>query len=224
MPLVSFTGELGWSDLLATAAVASRRGPGATGSSIRDKKARSLHTALDTLEDAGLVDLLGAPGERGRYDRFELLEEAGLQRDADPIPYTVPGRSKDCFALPEGFVTNGWLHVLEDSEITLLLMVACGRGTLTAIGEDPEIRDDEVAIPGETRLGHYGIHRDPFSLARKTLEWFGLMDVREMYRHRDGRAEEAATRLHRLSLLKEGFEADALDVVKESIDRQLDRV
>jgi hypothetical protein len=80
---------------------------------------------------------------------------------------------------PSGrFVMNGWLHVLEDSEITLLLMVACGRGTLVATSE-ADISPGEVAIPAEVRLRRYGIHRDPFSAARKTLEWFGLLDVRE---------------------------------------------
>lgn len=220
-PLAPFTGEWGWSDLIATPAVYSRnRG---TGAAIRDKKARTLHNALDTLEEANLVQLSGAKGQRRRYEEFSILNEAGAQLTGDPVPYVVPLKNANCLALPAGFVTNGWLHVLEDSEITLLLMVACGRGTLAPVGDEPDILPGEVAIPGSVRLSHYGIHRDPFSTAHKTLEWFGLLRVRELGRHYDGRAEEASTRLHRLSLIQEGFEQSALNVARETIDRQMAR-
>jgi hypothetical protein len=105
----------------------------------------------------------------------------------------VPAKREDYFTLPAGFVMNGWLQVLEDSEITLLLMVPCGRGTLVATSE-ADMAPGEVAIPAEVRLRRYGIHRDPFSAARKTVEWFGLLDVREVARHFDGRRED----IHRL--------------------------
>lgn len=222
IPLATFSREWGWNDIVATPAVTSGRG--ATTSTIREKKARTLHTALDTLEEAKLVHLPGAPGRRGRHEGFSLLDDAGWQHSRDPLPYTVPLKNEDYFTMPAGFVTGGWLHVLEDSEITLLLMVACRRGTLTAIGDDLDIIPGEIAIPADIRLRHYGIHRDPFSTARKTLEWFGLLGVREMDRHDDGRAEDAGIRLHRLSLLHDGFEAPALDTVRETIDRQLDRL
>lgn len=221
IPLSSFSREWGWNDIVATPAVASGRG--ATGASIREKKARTLASALDTLSEARLVHLPGTPGKRGRYEAFSLLDEAGWQRGGDPLPYLVPAKNEDYFTLPTGFVTQGWLNVLEDSEITLLLMVACRRGTLNAIGNDPDVAPNEVAIPAEIRLRHYGIHRDPFSSARKTLEWFGLLDVREIHRHEDGRAQDAEMRLHRLSLLREGFESPALETVRETIDHQLSR-
>lgn len=221
MPLASFSQEWGWNDIVAAPAVASGRGR--TGSSIRDKKARTLATALDTLEEAKLVDLPGTPGRRGRHEGFSLLDESGWQRGGDPLPYVVPFKNEHYFTLPVEFVTAGWLHVLEDSEITLLLMTACGRGSLTAVGDDRDIAEGEVAIPGDIRLRHYGIHRDPFSSARKTLEWFGLLGVREVGRHEDGRAEDAGLRLHRLSLLHDGFQSPALDVVRETIDHQLGR-
>lgn len=222
IPLATFSREWGWNDLVATPAVTSGRG--ATTSTIRDKKARTLHTALDSLEEAKLVHLPGKPGVRGRHEGFSLLDEAGWQHTGDPLPYGVPFKSEDYFTLPAGFVTAGWLHVLEDSEITLLLMIACRRGTLTAIGDDMDIAQGEVAIPADIRLRHYGIHRDPFSSARKTLEWFGLLNVRELNRHDDGRAEENGIRLHRLSILTDGFDAPALETVHEAIDDQLGRL
>lgn len=221
VPLATFSREWGWNDIVATPAVTSGRGE--TSSTIREKKARTLANVLDTLEEAKLVHLPGTPGRRGRHEGFSLLDESGWQRGGDPLPYAVPPKNEDYFTLPVGFVTQGWLHVLEDSEITLLLMVACRRGTLMALGDDPDIIPGEVAIPAEIRLRHYGIHRDPFSAARKTLEWFGLLGVREVHRHEDGRAEDTVMRLHRLSLLQEGFESPALDTVRETIDHQLGR-
>jgi hypothetical protein len=81
-----------------------------------------------------------------------------------------------------------------------------------------------VAIPGDSRLRLYGIHRDPFSTARKTLEWFDLINVREVARHHhDGRGENGALNLHRLMLRPEGFESSAFDVVRSVIDVQIKR-
>lgn len=221
LPIAEFGGKLGWTDFVATPAVAS--GKGATMSSVRDLKGRTLRTALDTLHAAKLVQLPGVPGRRGRHEGFQLLHEAGAQMTGDPVPYTVPSHgAHDIFRLPSGFIANGWLHILEDSEITLLLMVACGLGTLPE-SVDLDLEPGEVAIPAEVRLATYGIHRDPFSSARKTLELFGLLDVREVGRHNDGRATEDERRLHRLALSPPGFEQNALDAVTTAIDAQLNR-
>ena len=52
---------------------------------------------------------------------------------------------------------NGWLHVLEDSEITLLLMVACGRGTLVATSE----ADISPGVGGDPRRNPVEAVRHP---------------------------------------------------------------
>lgn len=49
--------------------------------------------------------------------------------------------------LAASFLTNGRLHLLEDGEIVMLLMVACGCGRL------PD-SEPVVAIPGSVRLLH----------------------------------------------------------------------
>lgn len=222
LPITAFNGSRGWTDILASAATPS--GKGEHYSSVRDKKVRSVHAALDTLEDSGLVALPGAAGARGRYDGFVLLHEVGRKSVGDPIPYLVPAESEvPVFSLPAGFVTNGWLHVLSDSEINLLLMVASGRSRLFPWGDTADLLLGEVAVPGDIRLRHYGIHRDPYSTARKTLEWFGLLRVREVERHEDGRGEDGAQKLHRLSLNQSGLDANALDVVRAVIGEQLAR-
>jgi hypothetical protein len=52
----------------------------------------------------------------------------------------VPQAGESCFDVPISFISNGWVHVLEDSEISLLLMVAWGLGRL-------QLEDGAVAIP-----------------------------------------------------------------------------
>ncbi|MGC3994719.1 MAG: hypothetical protein QM779_11505 [Propionicimonas sp.] len=222
LSIAEYGSGIGWTDLVATNAVKS--GEGQNYSAVRDKKARSVRTALQTLNEAGLVELRSAPGRAGRYEGFSLRHEAGTQLSGDPRPYQVPGPTEDeVFRLPEGFVERGWLHVLEDSEITVLLMVASARGSLWIGRSDMDLEPGEVAIPADARLRRYGIHRDPFSFARKTLEWFGLLTVREVARHPDGRAEDDERRLHRLALRPDGFEEEALAKVTGAIALQLKR-
>jgi hypothetical protein len=223
MPIAEFGTETGWTDLVATGAVPS--GKGATASMVRDKKARSVRKSLDTLTGAKLVDLTGLQGRRGRHEGFVLLHEGGSQLDGDAVPYVVPAAGDaSAFELPRGFITNGWVHVLEDSEIAVLLMVASRHHSLYAGGSEAfDLHPGEVAIPAWVRLRYFGIHRDPFSTARKTLEWFGLLNVREIGRHGDGRAEDDDQRLHRLTLNTDGFAVPALERVKHVIAAQLDR-
>ena len=222
MPLAAFSGGLGWTDIVASAAVES--GDGNHLSSVRDKKLRTLRSALSSLNEANLVGLHGPAGKSGRNDGFTLRHEGGPQNDGDPIPYVVPAETAaDVFSLPAGFITNGWVHVLSDSEINLLLMVASGRAGLFPWGDNADLLPGEVAIPAEARLRHYGIHRDPFSVARKTLAWFDLLNVREVGRHDDGRAQDDVRKLHRLSLNAAAFELEAPTVLREQIAQQLAR-
>ncbi|VXB16320.1 hypothetical protein ARTHRO9V_1220001 [Arthrobacter sp. 9V] len=145
---------------------------------------------------------------------FTLLNEVGYDVVRGHEEYKVPKR-EPVFALPDGFLSAGWLHVLEDSEIALVLMIACGVGGLQ--------EEQRLVMPSATRLLRYGIHRDAFSSARKTLEWFGLLDVEEYRRHEDGRAEDIDLRVHRLGLLPEGFKMPALPTVIDALEQQLER-
>lgn len=203
----------GWADLVA----ALPRESNASGiyHSVRDKRARTVRSALECLESAGLVDVPGDPGGRNRFERFVPLHEAGTAALGEGVEYTVPGISEVTFAMPPGFILNGWLHVLEDSEIAMLLMAACGLGSL----EEDGLR----AFPGALRLCRYGIHRDPYAAARKTLEWFGLLQVQEVGRHEDGRAKDDERYLHRIGLNTDSFEQPALPAIQNALQRQLDR-
>ena len=222
LALAAFSGKLGWTDVFASAAVES--GAGNDLSTVRDKKSRTLRSILRTLDEAKLVALHGPAGKSGRHEGFTLRHEGGRQNEGDPIPYVVPtDKDLEVFSLPAGFIANGWVHVLADSEINLLLMVASGRAGLFPWGDSADLIPGEVAIPAEVRLRHYGIHRDPFSVARKTLAWFGLLSVREVGRHDDGRAQDDEHKLHRLSLNVAGFDQDAPTVLRDQIHQQLAR-
>jgi DNA-binding transcriptional ArsR family regulator len=214
IPIAGDSQHTGWADLVAVQPTDSN----VSGVFIkaRDKRARTVRRALDTLEAAGLVDVPGQPGERNRYEDFVLLHEAGADARGEREEYTTPKlRGESVFAMPPGFVLNGWMHVLEDSEIAVLLMAACRR--------EAWAEGDLWVFPGSVRLRHYGIHRDPFASARKTLEWLGLLTVLEVGRHDDGRAEDDERMAHRIGINPTGFEQPALPTMQEMIRWQLIR-
>lgn len=215
---------LSWADLVATKAETHCRGTVMI--NYRDKKKLSVRNALKTLQNAKLVDLPGHADSRNSSEAPVIfLHEAGQQQKGDSAPYQVPQpHDLEHFLLPSEFITNGWIHVLEDSEITLLLMARCGLGRLMPGADQTDILPGEVAIPGGVRLCHYGIHRDPYTRALKSLRWFGLLEVREVNRHpSDGRAVDSDLQLHRLKPLREGFERPAIPHVLRVIGDRLGR-
>src|SRR4029450_3424007 len=158
-------------------------------------------SALQRLSDAQLVALTRRKkggSDATVYENFRLLDERGGRAVGEPLDYHVPKTRELTFELPAAFFNHGWVHVLEDSEISLLMMVACGLGR--NLGED-------VALPGEVRLLHYAISRDAFD-SHFLLTRLGLLSVQEIGRHDDGRAEDyqqSGALLHRLRLIPEGF-------------------
>ncbi|WP_434967778.1 hypothetical protein [Janibacter indicus] len=213
IPIAGSSSETGWADLVNSHATSSNTGN--TFYTARTKRAGVVESALKALEQAGLVDVPAARGRRGRYQGFVPLEEGGAQLD-EADEYRVPQRDeKGLFTMPPGFILNNWVHVLEDTEIAVLLLAASHFGAWPV--------GDLWAIPAEIRLRQYGIHRDAFSKARKTLEWFGLLDVEEVGRHGDGRAQDDERNLHRIGIRREGFEVDAWPAIREAVQRQLSR-
>lgn len=211
LPVTGDAEHLGWTDLVVTDAVNSK---GLTYLTAKNKRARSIRTSLKALSSANLLNLAVETGHRGNFENYDLLDETGGV-DGEVDVYKVPGPKDSLITLPAGFVSNSWIHVLEDSEITLLLMIACGIGRLPG---------PLVAIPADVRLLNYGIARDPYSRARKTLEWFGLVTVVEVDRHSDGKAEGGESHyLHRFEIREEGFEREALPTVVSTLEAQLAR-
>lgn len=211
LPIVGSTDRPGWTDLVATDAV--KAGHGETSLEAKDKRARSVRASFKRLEIADLIQFPKSEGKRGDFENYDLLDERGS--GGEQQRYKVPGLKEPVTTLPAGFILNSWVHVLEDSELALLLMVACGMGSLPG---------PFVSIPAETRLLHYGIGPDPYSRARKTLEFFGLLNVEEVNRRRDGKTAGGENHfLHRFELRKAGFEEDALPTVTAVLREQLAR-
>ncbi len=212
LPIVANTDRPGWTDLVATDA--ERAGHGLTTLEAKDKRARSVRASFKRLETAELIQFPRSDGKRGDFENYDLLDERGSSGERQL--YKVPGPKESLTTLPSGFILNSWVHVLEDSELALLLMVACGKGSLAG---------PFVSIPAETRLLHYGIGRDPYLRARKTLELYGLLKVEEVRRHRDGKTEGGENHfLHRFELRTEGFDEDALPTVITVLREQLARI
>jgi hypothetical protein len=216
LPVRPDKGGLGWTDLFATDAT-PRIGK-ATSATVKDKKVAQIQAALDSLDRARLVQLAGKPGNVGRYEGFLLLHEAGaLHPSSDPEVYASPTARELTFSLPGALVTQGWIHLLADSELALIMMIACGLGSLP-------LSDGYVAVPGDVRLLRYGIARDRFSASHRMLQRLGLLDVVEIDRGGDGRyLGEDAPSLHRLRLVEGGFAQPALAAVSEAFERQLAR-
>ncbi|MBG6218811.1 hypothetical protein IWX75_003298 [Arthrobacter sp. CAN_A6] len=214
LPIAGATIELGWPHLVATGAVnAGGRNNYLTAI---DKRARSIKESLSTLEGAGMVDLRATESRARIFEDFILLNEAGKDALGGSVEYRVPRQNEATILLPSEFIRQSWIHVLADSELAVLLMIACGQGAL------PDQEEGMIAIPSGKRVSRYGIGRDPYSRARKTLELFGLVSVQEVGRHFDGKAEDdEAPQLHRFKILPDGFKEHAPTMVISQLADQL---
>lgn len=218
-PLKAAGSGKSWLDMLASEASASMSGR--TFMNVADKKLRQLRNTLDRLVTADLVALPNAnlKGMK-RYDDFRLQHEAGTRRNGANINYTLPrSTDTDVFRLPVELFTKGWIHVLEDTELLFVLMLA-----YYAARTPP---DGGLRIDSETRLLHHGIGRDGYE-AHFMLSWLDLAYVKpDLVRRDDGRVEgygEGAKALpHALRLLPEGFKEDGLQRLTGEIEYQLGR-
>jgi hypothetical protein len=213
--------KLSWVDLIATPA--QRTGEDRTYSGVRDKKVRQLHDALRRLSDQE-VQLIELPHfnkrPTGKDEGFLLMREGGAPYDGtDNAPYTVPALDGDegLVRLPSRVLLNGWVHVLEDTELAFLLMLA---GLRSLFG------DKQLFVPGELRLLHFGIGRDAYQ-SHHMLRRLGLIEVEEdPNRYAEsglvhGYSENDPPKLHRFRLLDAGFDQPALPTAREAIERRL---
>ncbi|WP_328561443.1 hypothetical protein [Streptomyces coelicoflavus] len=210
-----------WVDLFATPAV--RGGGLKTYASIRDKKARQLHHALGRLSSAEvqLIHLPNASKAVGKYEGFLLLHEQGTPYGGgeNSDRYTVPGQDgrELLLSLPAGLFTNGWIHLLEDSELAFLLMIAWLHAKF---GHQP------VFAASDIRLLQFGLSKDAYE-AHRMLNRFGLVEVEEDEgRYIEGGKmagfqEGQRPKLHRFQLAPSGFDQQATDKVREVIEFKL---
>jgi hypothetical protein len=230
LPLNDRDADVSWVDLVATPA---ERGKGTNVVvSVRDQNVRRVQQALRRLadEEVQLVTLPDRAKPVGTYEGFILLHEHGAPygsaEEGDESArernerYTVPGeRTRELLRLPPGLFRNGWINVLDDTEITLLLMI-------TALHARYGV-DRQVYLDGESRLLQFGIGRDAYQ-AHHLLERFGLIDVEvDAARHLlDGRsvtgfAKGIRPKPHRFRLLPDGFDRPAIATVREAVENRL---
>jgi hypothetical protein len=127
--------------------------------------------------------------------------------------YTVPRAESTTMYLPGGLFLNGWIHVLEDSELAFLLMLACLRSRSDA---------KPVFATSEVRLLRFGLGRDAYE-SHRVLSRLGLVRVHPGP-HPGRRYGKAGRYLrsdppkpHRFELLNEGFEEPALPTARQAL-------
>ena len=111
-----------------------------------------------------------------KYEGFLLNMEDGRRQWSNDL-YRVPDEDRDFFTVPLTLFTRGWIYVLEDSELALVLITARNRSLHG---------DEEQPLRGGTRVTNYGLGPDSFE-AHPVLDYLGLIDVSSDYRRRPGR-------------------------------------
>lgn len=198
LPLKAENDRPGWTDYIATDAQDAT--DGRIFVDVPTKKTRQLQSSLKRLHTENLISVPPAKGRHRRYDDFVLKRE-----DARPVGdngvYWVPEQESDYFTVPASLFTNGWIHVLEDSELVLLLIAARMR---SKHGESPQ-----PLASGPRRL-HYGLSRDSFEAGHRVLDYLGILDVISDYqRSADGKVDGFSDRGAQPHLLR--FHPEALD-------------
>jgi hypothetical protein len=208
-------GVISWIDLLASDA--EPYGKGKHHMSVSAKKTRQMQSAIDRLAKEELVELTGTdkPGAK-KYEGFLLMHELGRQPHGSAMPYTVPVvPPEQAFPIPVNLFANGWVHILEDSELAFTLMMAAFH---QATGGQP------FMITAEDRMQRFGMKHDGYE-AHMMLSRLGLVHVTPDDRRRpDGTVEEfkkEAALPHVLRFTPAGFDRDAFATLSEEIDRQL---
>ncbi|CAM5673580.1 hypothetical protein MAUB1S_11896 [Mycolicibacterium aubagnense] len=202
----------GWTHLVATSAESS--GSGRSRSSVVDKKLRQIHSALKRLRYENLIDCPNAAAPRGKFEGFLLTMEDERRRRTNDL-YRVPEHDGSYFTVPLTLFTNGWIYVLEDTELVLLLITMRSRYLHG---------DEELTFSGGVRTVHYGVGPDAFE-AHRVLEYLGLIDVISDYRRQsDGRVykyQEQGAAPHKLVFQPDALENSAFPTFLTEIENQL---
>jgi hypothetical protein len=212
--------QASWVDLVGADADIARIRSGNRSINNLERRARQVRQALQTLSasDIQLVELAD-PGAVRPYQRFRLMNEAGSRAVGGAVHYAVPADGEpNVFSLDNHFFTNGWVTVLDDTELAFLCMVA-----------DMQARADTsepVPVDGQTRVGYYCLGTDGYQ-AHHLLERAGLLRVvRPGVRRPDGTfrgfsggVEEIEGAPLRFGVVQGGFRQAALQTVMQALHR-----
>lgn len=206
----------GWTDYVATAAPTADRGQ--VYKSVKGKKVRHIQSGLVRLADENLVHLpLDDRGQRD-YGKFTLLREDARARGENDV-YKVPDGDDEYFTVPLTLFTNGWIYVLEDSELVLLLIAARFR---QVFGDAPH-----PMAAGPRKL-NYGLTKDSYEAAHRVLDYLSILDVIADWRRSSngtvdgfGGSGERGAQPHRLRLRPENLDKPAYPTIVDTITKQI---
>lgn len=229
-PLTSGGGsEVGWVDLLATDTRENKASRDRKRSINASAKMDSqLKTSIEKLADptVELVQLDAANPHNRRFENFALLHEGGRRDVGLNVPYVVPQSSdlEDTFTLPTALFTQGWIHVLSESELAMLVM--CAR--LSDASANRRFR-----ISGDDRLQYHGISPTTYD-NHLLLSSLGLLEVvpHKMRTSKGkvvgyepakpnpttGKISKRGLVPHEITLLAEGFDRLAFSALKEALE------
>ena len=218
LPLADPDAPVSWIDLIATPA---QRHSGRVYSGQREKKLRQVHDALRRLSSPE-VQLVRLPNFQrtgaGKYEGFVLMREGGAPSGGGENQlYTVPAADASTMYLPAGLFLNGWIHLLEDSELAFLLMLSCLR---SRFGKMP------VFATSEVRLLQFGLGRDAYE-AQHLLSLLGIVRI-HADPHQGRRLGKTGRylrsdppKLHRFELVNETFGEPAIPIMREVMNHIL---
>lgn len=213
LPLKASNDRRGWSDYIATDAQDAAEGR--IFIDVPTKKARQLQSSLIRLDTENLIRVPPAKGTHRRYEDFVLKRE-DARPSGDNSIYRVPEHDNEFFTVPASLFTNGWIQVLEDSELVLLLIAARMRGKH---GDTPQ------PLPSGPRKLHYGLSRDSFEAAHRVLDYLGILDVISDYqRSADGKVDgfgDRGAQPHLLRFHPEALDRPAIPTITDTIIEQL---
>jgi len=117
------------------------------------------------------------------------MHELGRRPHGSAMPYTVPVIPREqAFPVPVTLFTNGWVHVLEDSELAFILMMTAN---------DQATGGQQFMITAADRLHRFGMKHDGYE-AHEMLSRLGLVDVTPDGRRRsDGQLRNLTQRGNR---------------------------
>ena len=198
---------VGWRDLIVV--VADARPGTVRAVSPNDNRVRQIKRAFDRLAqpEVGLIAQPRAGTARRKYEDMRLLHERGVRPTGIAPDYSLPRPTDSVVAIPSDFFRQGWVNVLDDSELAAFLMFR-HRTQSAAAGEG-------VALTGDDRLSRYVQRRSVWD-KHQMLADLGLMEtVADERRRPDGTvenfAEDGPAAFHRFTMKDEPLAHPALN-------------
>lgn len=176
------SGHGSWSDLVAIDGAYDTGSATYMHGTIGSRKLENLRLqqvkgALKTLEELGgehaLVTMPRRKSGQREYKKFLLMNESGRGGNQTPDFYTVPARhwsATRTIAIPADFFLNGWIQVLNPSEVATWLILR-----MLSRWAPRKHTKSGVYLYGQARLETFGLLDDAWEDGCQRLREFGLI-------------------------------------------------